>query len=347
VDLRPDAAMTALAGHLTQAMEARRRAHEMGAIFGGRMPLPHTYVPGGFTSVPAAERISAFRSHLAWLRAFVENTYVPDVEALGEVYDDYRAVGNGWRNLLAFGVFDLDDSGTTTLFKAGYVERSGVSGEVRPEEITESVTHSWYADATSGLNPAMGETQPLYPKGSAYSWLKAPRYQGKPFEAGPLARMWINGDYRSGVSVTDRHLARAYEARKIAQAMNGWLDELQPGAPVFTQGPQGGTGSGAGMTEAPRGALGHWVELNGGKIVRYQVLTPTCWNASPRDDQGVPGPMEEALMGTPIQDPERPIEALRVIHSFDPCLSCAVHVMRPDGRPRVVQAGPSPFPERG
>ena len=76
-----------------------------------------------------------------------------------------------------------------------------------------------------------------------------------------------------------------------------------------------------------------------GRIRHYQIITPTCWNASPRDDDGTPGPMEQALIGTPVQDPDRPIEALRVIHSFDPCLSCAVHIARPDGEPRVIRAG--------
>jgi hydrogenase large subunit len=93
------------------------------------------------------------------------------------------------------------------------------------------------------------------------------------------------------------------------------------------------------MSEAPRGALGHWIQITDGKIDHYQVITPTCWNASPRDSQGVPGPMEQALIGTPIENQDQPIEALRVIHSFDPCLSCAVHIMQPDGKPQVVYAG--------
>jgi hydrogenase large subunit len=93
------------------------------------------------------------------------------------------------------------------------------------------------------------------------------------------------------------------------------------------------------MTEAPRGALGHWTLLSQGKIRHYQIITPTCWNASPLDDKDVHGPMEQALIGIPIQDPSRPIEALRVIHSFDPCLSCAVHVITPEGTPLVLKAG--------
>lgn len=136
----------------------------------------------------------------------------------------------------------------------------------------------------------------------------------------------------------DRHLARAYETLKIAEAMNGWLNELD-GGPVYDDSFDQYSGFGVGLSEAPRGALGHWVRITDGKIEHYQIITPTCWNASPRDDQGEPGPMEQALIGTPIKDEDRPIEALRVIHAFDPCLSCAVHMIRPDGKPIVVRTG--------
>ncbi len=344
VDLRSDPALDIVAGHLTQALEARRRAHEMAAVFGGRMPLQHAFVPGGVTAPPTAERIHAFRGHLDWLTGFIRDAYLPDVEALGRVYSDFRNVGVGWGNLMAYGVFDLDDSGSNHLLAGGFVE-DGAADPVSPPdgaEISESVAYSWYEDATEGLAPAAGETRPVHPKGEAYSWLKAPRLSGKPFEAGPLARMWINGDYRRGISVMDRHAARAHEALKIAAAMDGWLDQLTAGDPVYGSYRDPVSGSGVGMTEAPRGALGHWVEIAQGKIARYQVLTPTCWNASPRDGDGVPGPMEKALMGTPVRDPARPVEALRVIHSFDPCLSCAVHVMRPDGPVTVLPAGAVP-----
>jgi hydrogenase large subunit len=99
------------------------------------------------------------------------------------------------------------------------------------------------------------------------------------------------------------------------------------------------TGAGVGLTEAPRGALGHWVSISSQKIANYQVITPTCWNASPKDGGGVRGPMEQALIGLPVAQADKPIEVLRLIHSYDPCLSCAVHVMRPEGKPVVLHAG--------
>jgi hydrogenase large subunit len=90
--------------------------------------------------------------------------------------------------------------------------------------------------------------------------------------------------------------------------------------------------SGMGLTEAPRGALGHWIDIDQGKISRYQVITPTAWNASPRDDLDLMGPIEQALIGIPVADVDQPIKVLRVIHSFDPCLACAVHLVTPEGQ---------------
>ena len=339
VDLR--SGLSSLSANIVKAIEARRRAHDMGAVFGGHLPHPHTYVPGGFTSVPAAARVTQFRNNLTWLTTFIQNTYIPDVELLSSLYSDYHSVGTGSGNLLAYGAFDLNDAKTSKLFKRGIVSVSAPStvGTITLGNITESVGYSWYDATTDNLTPASGSTKPVYPKTNAYSWLKAPRYSGKPYEAGPLARMWVNGDYRQGVSVMDRHLARAYEAQKIALAMDGWLNQLTAGAKVYNTYTNPTTGSGIGLTEAARGALGHWVTIAGGRISNYQVVTPTCWNASPRDTKGVKGPMEQALIGTPISDATKPIEALRVIHSFDPCLSCAVHVMRPDGKPVVIYEG--------
>ena len=323
------------------ALEARRRAHEMGAIFGGKMPASHAFIPGGFTQTPSGEQIEQFRSHLNFLINFIQNAYISDVVAVGEVYSDYMEIGTGCGNLMAYGVFEMDDSYSERLFKSGYIENEStkVQNGFASQDITESVKHSWYQDSSSSLSPTDGATQPVYPKNQAYSWLKAPRLFEKPFEVGPLARMWVNGDYQNGISVMDRHLARAHETLKVAEAMSGWLNQLNPDQAVYDAKFNLNAGTGMGMSEAPRGALGHWINITKDKIAHYQIITPTCWNASPRDDQGVAGPMEQALIGTPIKDPDQPIEALRVIHAFDPCLSCAVHIMRPQSKPKVLYTG--------
>ena len=118
--------------------------------------------------------------------------------------------------------------------------------------------------------------------------------------------------------------------------MNGWLDELEVGGTTYEYSPIPDSAEGVGWTEAPRGALGHWIQINNSKIARYQVVTPTNWNASPRDDRGWLGPIEQALIGTPVADTDKPIEVLRVIHSFDPCMACSVHLMRPGSAKKLV-----------
>jgi hydrogenase large subunit len=348
VDMRSSEVLDkVVADHLPLAVVARRQAHEMGAIFGGRMPSPQAYIPGGFTAVPSEDRINEFRGHLNELLTFTNSVYIGDVLALAGIYEDYYEIGQGSKKLLAYGVFDLEDTlGGDQLLNGGIAEVGGATGDFDADDITESVKYSWYNDATDQRNPSNGSTDPVDPhnKGDAYSWLKAPRYEGKPFEVGALARMWMLDDedkYSRGVSVMDRHAARALETRKIGEAMNNWLDELTPGANVYDGYSLPNNTSGIGLTEAPRGALGHWVGISENKIDHYQIITPTCWNASPMDTGGINGPMEQALIGTPIQNEDQPIEALRVIHSFDPCLSCAVHIMRPDGEPVVIHTGPS------
>jgi hydrogenase large subunit len=341
LDFRSDPTLDVVSSHIPKAVEMRQYAHQMGAIFGGKMPMPANFLPGGSTSLPNGARISAFRSHLAKLTEFINRVYIPDVEAVANIYSDYKQIGKGSGNLLSYGVFDLNDAGTTKLFSRGICTGGPVQA-LNLNQITEHVAYSWYSGSTP-LAPANGATTPVDPdtKTTGYSWLKAPRYTNAPFEAGPLARMVISGQYSGGISVLDRHLARAYEAKIVAEAMGGWLTQLeqnQSGA-VYKTYTNPTSGSGIGLTEAPRGALGHWVSISGGKIANYQIITPTCWNASPKDSGGTNGPMEQALIGTPVDDPGRPVEALRVIHSFDPCLSCAVHVMQPKGKVQVLRAG--------
>jgi hydrogenase large subunit len=356
VDLMRSSSLEQIVNNFTTAVAMRRKASEMGAIFGGRMPAPPSFQAGGFTAVPTSAMISTFSSYLDELTQFINYSYVPDVQLLQNIYSDYNQVGKGPGNLLAYGVFDQVDSGSTKLLKRGLVYNSTPTSvqPVSTGNITEQVTYSWYADTTNNKNPASGSTVTVDPakKSKAYSWLKSPRYSGKPMETGPLARMWVNGDYRTGVSVMDRHMARAMEAQKIASAMGDWLQQIGGGGSVYNTITVPYSKSGVGLTEAPRGALGHWVTTSsssthaptgGPAIANYQVITPTCWNASPKDTNGVHGPLEQALIGTKISDATQPIEVLRVIHSFDPCLSCAVHVMRPEGKPVViVPAGARP-----
>jgi len=133
-------------------------------------------------------------------------------------------------------------------------------------------------------------------------------------------------------SVLGRHAARAIECKLVADAMADWVLDLAPGGEVYAPYELPDEGEGAGLTGAPRGALGHWVQLKDGVIEQYQCVVPTTWNASPKDERGVPGPIEQAIIGTPIRDEENPFEIVRIVRSFDPCLACAVHVVTPRGR---------------
>lgn len=343
-DKRVDKATTnILVGHYVTALDMRRMAHEMGALFGGRLPHPPAFVPGGFTNSVRPDRIANFQAYLSVLIPFIQNTYLPDVDALASYYPDYYEVGRGLGNLLAYGVFDLDASGASKLLRSGRVLRGGTNQQpMDPNQITEQVAYSWYDNATNNLKPSSGVTSPQFPKDAAYSWLKAPRYRNAPYEVGPLARMWVNGDYSRGISVMDRHLARAQEALKVAQALETWVAQLDPGGPVYQHYSTPDEARAYGLTEAPRGALGHWVRIDNHRIANYQVVTPTCWNASPKDSAGQHGPLEQAVIGTPIRNLAEPVEVLRVIHSYDPCLSCAVHVMRPREGVRIFALGVHP-----
>lgn len=318
-----------LVGHYIEALNMRRYAHQMGAVFGGRMPASPVFVPGGITEAVTQDKINTFRGLLTTLRNFIDSTMVSDTQAIASIFNSYYSIGSGCRNLMAFGVFDLDSSGNSKLFARGHYQNGTHSGTVNTDLITEHVLYSKYSSA-SQLTPSAGETQPDDTKSGAYSWIKAPRYENTVYETGPLARMWVNGDYTNGISVMDRIAARTQECKKIADAMDLWLDELAVGESGYEAKTVPSKATGVGLTEAPRGALGHWLSINRGTIDRYQVITPTNWNASPKDDNHQSGPIEQALVGTPVNDTAKPIEVLRVIHSYDPCLSCSVHFVRPD-----------------
>jgi hydrogenase large subunit len=313
--------------HYIKALAIRRRAQEMLAIFGGKMPHITVIIPGGVTEKVTQEKVDQFRSVLNELAAFVDNVYVPDVFAVAEAYKDYLDIGRGCKNMLAFGIFPLDDkkdeTGQNMFIKRGSYT-AGKFKRVDPQNITEDVKYSWFNDETSGLNPADGRTEPQPGKLGAYSWIKAPRYEGLPHEGGPLARMWVNkvpeiaslGE--KAFSVMGRHAARAVECKLITHAMFEWLDQLKPGEPTYKPFSIPQEGRGMALWEAPRGCLAHFIDIKDYKINNYQVTSATIWNACPRDDRQQRGPIEEALIGTPVADIDNPIEVTRVVRSFDP-----------------------------
>ena len=335
----PDALNSAAAGQYVEALAMRRKAHEMLALFGGRAPHPQAIVPGGVTEVLDAQKVIDFLYRLKELREFVENTYLPTVLAVADYYPDYLDIGRGVRNMLSYGGFPQTSKvpmGDDGFFVRGaYLKGSDIA--VDPALITEEVKYSWYEDGTGGsTHPTESVVTPAPTKPDAYSWLKAPRYDGNPMEVGPLARMWVSKNPtilslgEKAFSVIGRHLARALECLALANEMEQWALQLEPGKPTCNPHTIPDSSEGMGLAEGPRGSLGHWIKIEGKRIAKYNAVVPTTWNASPRDDKEQPGPIEQAIIGTSVQDPDNPIELVRIVRAFDPCLGCAIHLITPD-----------------
>jgi hydrogenase large subunit len=378
--------------HYLEALAWQKDFIRLHAVLGGKNPHPQTFLVGGMATAMDAnepfavinpETITLLRKLVQDGRKFVEQVYIPDVLAIAPLYKEWFSRGEGTGNFLSYGDYssgNQKDPGSF-LFPRGIILGRDLTKvyPVDPTQITESVHHSWYeyldGDA-KGKHPFAGETKPKYsgPKppfsqlnvDGKYSWLKSPRYNGKPMEVGPLSRMLVG--YASGqkdikelvdatlkklnapatvlFSTLGRIAARALECQLVASRLESWVDELASnlnhGKVAIFNGEHWDPASwpkqaqGYGWHEAPRGALGHWVEIEGRSIKNYQCVVPTTWNAGPRDAQGQRGAYEASLLNTPVADPERPLEILRTIHSFDPCIACAVHVTDAQGRPYTV-----------
>ncbi|MBW2348148.1 MAG: nickel-dependent hydrogenase large subunit [Deltaproteobacteria bacterium] len=258
-----------------------------------------------------------------------------------------QSLGAAHGNFLSFGALDLPAAtdvaplGQGETFMPGGFYRNGRTLPFRQENILEDVSHARFDDDTSVMHPFRGLTVPgTSDSEEKYSWAKAPRYKGLPAETGPLAEMVLSNDplfldliKEDGPGVFARELARLSRPALLIPVMEQWLKEVADDCTnFFTTYRKRQEGKGSGLIEAPRGALGHWLTFEKGKITNYQVVTPTTWNASPRDADGERGPMEEALVGTPVRDPDNPVEAEHVVRSFDPCLVCTVHTVDLSGR---------------
>ncbi len=265
-----------------------------------------------------------------------------------------ESLGRGLNRFLCYGNYPLPEE-TDVRGVAGRLIGAGVSTGIEvtgfdPSVITEDVSHSWFEQEGDARHPFTGETKPYASgkSGQRYSWVKAPRYDGHALETGPLAEMVTNkhplfqemvGD--KGPSVFSRELARLVRPASLLGAMGTWLDELQKKRNDTFYSPVGTIpdGEGAGLIQGARGALGHWVKVQNNKIAHYQIITPTSWNGSPRDSNGVRGAWEEALIGAPIKDIHNPIEAGHIVRSFDPCLVCAVHSIQGGTKKKILLVG--------
>ncbi|HET6350796.1 MAG TPA: nickel-dependent hydrogenase large subunit [Coriobacteriia bacterium] len=339
--------------HYLEALDIQAEASRIIAIMGGKFPHFMTSIPGGTAWVPTEEKLDDVLFRLQKVRDWVHATMIPDTLAIAPFYKDALTYGGGHGNFLAWGVFNDESMDMEKRFlPSGVVyAKKGLSVEkADPAKIAEYVDHSWLSAGPNGKHPSEGDTVPPtkfagYDLSKEYSWGKAPRYDGNPMEVGPLARMIVA--YLKGVApvktivdlaleklgapgkpevlvsllgrIAARNLETAVVADMALDEVMGLIAAIKGGdALSFFTPLEASEGKGAGLWEAPRGALGHWMNVSGGKITNYQVCTPSTWDMSPRDDKGVRGPLEEALIGVPVMDVERPIEAARIARSFDP-----------------------------
>jgi len=358
--LPPEANLMA-AAHYVEALRLQAKAARMHAIFGAKNPHLQSLVVGGVTCAAdlTPDRIAEFLYLWKETQDFVKNVYLPDVLAVASFYKDWGAIG-GTSNFLAWGDLPESDKEPESLFMPrGVVMKRDLKGVKMASEkqVTEAIAHSWY-EGENALHPYEGETKPKhgdYDTNGRYSWFKAPRYDGEPCEVGPLARVLVAYAYgkkeikeivdsvvaKLGIPVTalfstlGRTAARCIETVAIGDAMERWVLELvgnlkNGNTKTYQSWTMPKSGMGVGLNDVARGSLGHWIKIEDGKIKNYQYVVPSTWNLGPRCKNGKIGPVEEALIGTPIADPKRPIEVLRTVHSFDPCIACGVHVIDPN-----------------
>ena len=384
--LPPEANLMAVS-HYLEALDYQRKATQALAIFTGKNPHIQNLSVGGVTcainldsdSALNMERLYSVRQLVEEVRGFIQQVYLTDVVAVGALYKEWLPYGAGVTNYMAAPDMFLNAEGTSFDLPGGTV-MGGDLKTVKPisslndkyfkDNVQESIARSWYNGDWS-KHPWEEDTDPKFTEfqdTGRYSWLKAPRFQGKPMQVGPLAQMVVgyalghegivknvNGALErisavAGVKVgpeilhstIGRHAARAVRASMMADlALKHWdllIENIGKGdltifnPPVFPKGEQRGVG----VHEAPRGLLSHWIVIENGKIKNYQCVVPSTWNAGPRDASDQAGPYEASLIGNPIADAVKPLEVLRTIHSFDPCIACAVHMLDPQGKEAVT-----------
>jgi Ni,Fe-hydrogenase I large subunit len=339
------------------AIRARSHFLALLGIFAGKWPNTLAVQPGGVTKTVNSAEISKASGILAEFKRFLEENL------FGCGLDEWLGVRNlsdldGWLRLKSHAESDIgvfirlarkaalenlgkgparflsggglpSHDGKKPWFKSGYYD--GEFHEFDVSQITEHITHCWYESADEEMSPADSSATVKFTKEGAYSWCKAPRYMGKSVEVGPLARLVINGDplaldciKNGGAGVFARILARIREMAILTRQLAVWINAIDPGAPFYTK-QKPCDGAACALVPAPRGILGHWVNIQDGLIKNYQIITPTGWNLSPRDSEGKPGPLEEALVGTAVDNGVNSKSISHIVRSFDPCLFCSVH----------------------
>ncbi len=313
-----------LANDYFASIPISRKAHTALAVLAGKAPHPHGIFVGGVTTNVTIKQFSEVKSILNEITDFVKDVLIPDVNIIASYYSEYYELGTSYRNFISEPLFAEDNFPVT--YTVGGVMIDGQLSPLDVNFITENLRYSWFNAPNDTAVPAETPPAPDADKAGAYSWVTAPRYQGLPVEVGPLARMYISGVYTRGTAAMDRNVARALETQIICNVMQGLIEIMQLAPAVQRQWTIPQSARGIGIVAASRGILMHFLEIENGITKNYSLIPPSNWNMSPRDNNGVRGAAEEALVGTPIQDIRNPVEIGRIIRSFDPCLNCAAHV---------------------
>lgn len=327
-------------------------------ILAGKWPHTLSIQPGGTTKTVAPQEQFRLSAILYKFRKFLEKTMfgasLDEISAFKSIaelenwivskspdHSDFckffylskqlklADLGRAQHRFMSYGAYP---DGGGHLFSQGVYDENGL----RPldvSQITEDVSHAWMAPDTEARHPFEGVTIPDGEMSDGYTWCKAPRLDGQTVEVGALARQLVNGHplvidavAQSGGNVENRIMARLLEIAILIPVMQEWVKAMQPGEPFRLHGQDQSEGKGLGLIEAARGSLGHWLSVENGKIDNYQIIAPTTWNFSPRDQNGIAGPLEQALMGAKVRPGETdPVSVQHIVRSFDPCMVCTVH----------------------
>ncbi len=340
---------------VARALQTRAGLLHVMGLLAGRWPHTLALQPGGVSrSADARDQMRLLATLSAVRAALEEHLFAAPLEEVAalsgveelERWAEGRAgdlalfltisadlgldrMGRAYDRFLSYGAYPQDEG---RLYAAGTFSE-GRPGALHVDAITEDHTFARMEGRAAPHPPFEGSTFPDAEDETGYTWCKAPRLSGRPFETGALARQVVDGHplardlvAREGANVRARVVARLLETARTLLAMADWVRALAPTEPWCAQGALPQEGRAFGLTEAARGALGHWLVVERGRIARYQIIAPTTWNFSPRDAAGVPGPLEAALAGAPVRQGETtPVSVQHIVRSFDPCMVCTVH----------------------
>ncbi|MCF6310396.1 MAG: nickel-dependent hydrogenase large subunit [Sulfurimonas sp.] len=355
-----------IVSHYLQALKFQTNISKAVAIFGAKTPHPQTLVVGGITSVADMLNPGRLNDYLFIIKEakdFIDRAYLPDMKLIATAYRDEikSGLGRANGNFLSVGGYEFEDE--QKLFCSGVIYNHDFDNIAGFDEskITEEVDCAWYSKDGEVDYTDLNEDGSLKTakNDDKYSWIKAPRYDGKTMETGPLARVLISYKNKTPLinsfvdeflketdlelmdlsSTIGRNGARAIETSYICEYIFKLVSRLIQNIKYYDTdtwtkyefGELPKETKGRAFLEVPRGVLSHFVNIKNQKIDNYSVIAPTTWNATPKNLDGMRGAYEEALVGIKIDDTSKPLEVLKVLHSFDPCLACAVHVIDANG----------------